>query len=152
MIGRDEDGPSEDRPKVCPKDVIGQTRTFLDGEALRIFELKAKEPVQETAANLKIVMNHVVTYFGPNEYLSKQKQYLRHNMIKPLRLTTRQYVGLVRDLNSWMDQLPPLFEDSQFLDESELVDSRRLFGERVDQFIIIKNLRVLEERWQLSHP
>ena len=37
------------------------TRTFLDGEALRIFDLKATELVQETAANLKIVMNHVVT-------------------------------------------------------------------------------------------
>ena len=44
-------------------------------------------------------------------------------MIKPRRLTTRQYVGLVRDLNSRMAQLPPLFEDSQMLDESELVDS-----------------------------
>ena len=44
-------------------------------------------------------------------------------MIKPHKLTTRQYVGLVRDLNSRMAQLPPLFEDSQMLDESELVDS-----------------------------
>ena len=44
-------------------------------------------------------------------------------MIKPRRLTTRQYVGLVCDLNSRMAQLPPLFEDSQMLDESELVDS-----------------------------
>ena len=44
-------------------------------------------------------------------------------MIKPHRLTTRQYVGLVRDLNSRMAQLPPLLEDSQKLDESELVDS-----------------------------
>ena len=34
----------------------------------------------------------------------------------------RQYVGLVRDLNSRMAQLPPLFEDSQVLEESELVD------------------------------
>ena len=68
-------------------------------------------------------MNHVVTSFGPKECLSKQKRYLRYKMIKPRRLTTRQYVGLVRDLNSRMDQLPPLFEDSQMLDESELVDS-----------------------------
>ena len=42
------------------------TRTFLDGEALLIFNLKATELVQDTAANLKIVMNHVVTYFGFN--------------------------------------------------------------------------------------
>ena len=31
-------------------------------------------------------------------------------------------MGLVRDLNSRMAQLPPLFEDSQVLEESELVD------------------------------
>ena len=49
--------------------------------------------------NLKIVMNHVVTYFGPKECLSKQKPYLHYKMIKPRRLTTRQYVELVRDLN-----------------------------------------------------
>ena len=89
------------------------TRTFLDGEAPRIFNLKATELVQETAANLKIVMNHIVTYFGPNECLYKQKRYLRYKMIKPRRLTTRQYVRLVRDINSRMAQLPTLFEDYQ---------------------------------------
>ena len=68
-------------------------------------------------------MNHVVTYFGPKECLSKQKRYLRYKMTKPRKLSTRQYVGLVRDLNSRMAQLPPLFEESQILDESELVNS-----------------------------
>ena len=62
-------------------------------------------------------MNHVVTYFVPKECLYKQKQYLRYKIIKPRRLTTRQYVGLVRDLNSMMAQLPPFFEGSQILDE-----------------------------------
>ena len=52
------------------------TRTFLDGEALRIFDLKSTELVQQTVNNLKIVMNHVVAYFGPKECLSKQKRYL----------------------------------------------------------------------------
>ena len=50
------------------------TRTFLDGEALRIFDLKSTELRQETVPNLKIVMNHVVTYFGPKECVSKQKR------------------------------------------------------------------------------
>ena len=63
-------------------------------------------------------MNHVVNYFGPKECLSKQKIYLRYKMEKPRKLTTRQYVGLVCDLNSRMAQLPPLFEDSQKLDKS----------------------------------
>ena len=50
------------------------TRTLLDGEALRILDLKATELVQETVANLKIVMNQFVTYFGPKACLSKQKR------------------------------------------------------------------------------
>ena len=41
------------------------TRTFLYGEALRIFDLKSTELRHETVANLNLVMNHVVTYFGP---------------------------------------------------------------------------------------
>ena len=64
-------------------------------------------------------MNLVVSYFGPKECLSKQKRYFRYKIIKSRRLTTRQYVGLVRDLNSRMAQLPHLFEDSQMLEESD---------------------------------
>ena len=43
-------------------------------------------------------------------------------MTKPRKPTTRQYVGLVRDLNSRMAHLPPLFDEYQVLEESELVD------------------------------
>ena len=60
--------------------------------------------------------------YGPNNCLSKQKRYLRYRLSKPRELTTRQYVGLVRDLNSSMAQMPPLFDDTQVLEESELVD------------------------------
>ena len=99
------------------------TRTFLDGEALHIFDLKLTELRQETVVNLNLVMNHVVAYFGPKDCLSKQKRYLGYKMEKPRKLTTRQYVGLVCDLNSKMAQLPPLFQEIQKLDESELVYS-----------------------------
>ena len=87
-------------------------RTFLDGEVLRIFDLKSMEFCQETVPTLKILMNHVVNSPPPKECLSKQKRYLRYKMTKPRKLTTRQYVGLVRDLNSRMAQLPPHFDDS----------------------------------------
>ena len=43
-------------------------------------------------------------------------------MEKLRKLTTRQYVGLVHDLNSRMAQMPPLFNNNQQLDESEIVD------------------------------
>ena len=56
------------------------TRTFLGGEALRIFDFKLTEFRHETVANLNLVMNHVVAYFGPKECLSKQKRYLCYKM------------------------------------------------------------------------
>ena len=98
-------------------------RTFIDGEALCIFDLKSTELRHETVVNINLVMNHVVACFGPKECLSTQKRYLRYKMEKLRKLTTRQYAGLVRDLNSRMAQLPPLFQESQKLDESELADS-----------------------------
>ena len=82
-------------------------------------------------------MNHFVIYFGPKECLSKQKRYLRYKMIKPGRLTTRQYVGLVRDLNSRMAQLPPLFKDSQILDKSELFNSLTNKAPRIHKAMLI---------------
>ena len=41
------------------------TRTFLDWEVLRIFDLKSTELRHETVANLTLVMNHAIAYFGP---------------------------------------------------------------------------------------
>ena len=41
------------------------TRTFLYGEALHIFNLKLTEFRHETVATLILVIDHVVTYFGP---------------------------------------------------------------------------------------
>ena len=68
-------------------------------------------------------MDHAVAYFGPEQCLSKQKRYIRYKMEKQHKLNTRQYIGLVCDVNSRMAQMPSLFDENQKLDESELVDS-----------------------------
>ena len=68
-------------------------------------------------------MNRVVAYFAPKYCLSKQKRYICYNMEKPRKLTTRQYVGLVRNLNASMAQMSLLFQEYWQLDESELLDS-----------------------------
>ena len=65
------------------------TRNFLDGEALRIFDLKSTELRHETVDNLNLAMDHVVVYSGPKECLSKQKRYLRYKMENPCKLTMR---------------------------------------------------------------
>ena len=38
------------------------------------------------------------------------------------------------------------------INQHGLVGPWRLVGERVDQFRLVGHLKVLEERWQLSHP
>ena len=43
----------------------GFTQTFLEGKALRVFDIKVMELLHKTAANIILVMEHVVTYFGP---------------------------------------------------------------------------------------
>ena len=112
------------------------TRTFLDREELWFFDLKSTELRHETVANLIIVMNNVVAYFVPKECLSKQKCYIRYNMEKPRKLPTKQYVGLVRDLSSSITQMPPLFDENQKLDESELVDSLAKKAPRIQKAML----------------
>ena len=52
-------------------------------------------------------------------------------------MTTRQYVGLVYDINSRMAHMPPLFDENQKLDESELVDSLANKAPRSHKAILI---------------
>ena len=58
------------------------TITFFNGEALHIFDLKLTELRHKTVANLILVMDHVVNYFGPKEYISRQKRCIRYKIEK----------------------------------------------------------------------
>ena len=78
---------------------------------LRIFDSKSTEFRRKTDANLTIVMNHAVTYFGPKECVSEQKRYISYKMEKPHKLTIRQYVRLVSDQNASMAHMPSLFHE-----------------------------------------
>ena len=98
------------------------TRSFLAGEALRVFNEKARSHTGETVANLNLTMNELVTFFTPRECLSKQKRYIRYAMRKPYDITTRQYIGSVRNLNERCVEMPPHFNATQKLTETELVD------------------------------
>ena len=60
-------------------------------------------------------------------------------MEKTRKLNTRQYVGLVCDLNSMMAEMPPLFDDNQKLDESKLVDSLDNKAPRIHKAMLISH-------------
>ena len=58
VIGRDEDGPPEDRPKVCPKDVIGRDE---DGPSEDCPKVRPKDSdLTRQRYCLKIVRNSVL--------------------------------------------------------------------------------------------
>ena len=82
-------------------------------------------------------MDNVVKFFWPKECLSKQKRYIGYRMKKPQNPSTRQYVGLVCDLNSRMAQIPPLFNNNQLLDESKLMNSLANKAPKSNNVIII---------------
>ena len=61
-------------------------------------------------------------------------------MDKFRKITTRQCVGLVHDLNSILAQIPPLFNDNQQLDESEIVDSLASKSPRTHKAMMISQV------------
>ena len=82
-------------------------------------------------------MDHFVTYFCPKQCLSKHKRYICYKMDKPHNLTTREYLGLVCNLNSRMAQMPPLIDKNEQIDESKLVDYLATKGPRSHKAILI---------------
>ena len=103
-------------------------------------------------------MDHLVTYFGPKERLSKQKRYISLYNENPFKITTKQYMGLVHDLNSRMAHMSLLFDKNQQLDESELVDSLSNKALRSHKSMLISQgfnpetvyLATLVEHWKRS--
>ena len=65
------------------------TQTFINGEALHNFDLNLTELRHEMVSDLILVMDHVVTYFGPKEFFFQEEDGIREKMEKPQKLTTR---------------------------------------------------------------
>ena len=94
----------------------------LTGTALRKFEEFAAAIGTETAAHLIAVEQQLVKFFAPREVLAQQTRYMRHKMRKPYGHSTRQYVGAVNTLNSKFTSLPPAYNDTQAIKDTELLD------------------------------
>jgi hypothetical protein len=66
-------------------------------------------------------MNQLIKFNCPREVLSKQTDYLKNHLYKPMNLTTRQYVGQYNNLNSICEQLQPNFSASQKVSKCECI-------------------------------
>ena len=69
-----------------------------------------------------LVERRFVAFFAPREVLNSQTRYIRHYMRKPFDVSTRRYVGAVHTLNNALEQLPPSFDASQKILDSDMMD------------------------------
>jgi hypothetical protein len=76
----------------------------------------------ETAANLFIVEQRLITFFAPRKVLRQQTRYIRFHMRKPKEVSTRQYVGAVATLNNTLSKLPPALDDLQKISDTDMMD------------------------------
>jgi hypothetical protein len=106
---------------------IGMVRHLLGGQALDTFNMYfAQANVSETQAHVRSGLKKVAaTIFGDNA-ATNQKQYMRHEMRKPNKLTARETVTRLQQLNAWLDYYPADGSDPTAavtkLDESEMRD------------------------------
>jgi hypothetical protein len=98
-------------------------RGCLAGTALDKFNEHALAVGDETAANLFIVEQRLITFFAPREVLHQQTRCLiRFHMRKPKEVSTRQHVGAVATLNNTLSKLPPAFDDLQKVSDTDMMD------------------------------
>jgi hypothetical protein len=94
----------------------------LTGTALAKFNEFSRDIGNETTLNLVLVERLLVTFFCPRKVLRQQTRYIRFHMRKPKEVSTRQYAGAVATLNNTLERLPPAFEETQKVSDTDMMD------------------------------
>jgi hypothetical protein len=76
----------------------------------------------ETAANLFIVKQRLITFFAPRKVLRQQTRCIRFHVRKPEEVSTRQHVGAAATSNDTLSKLPPVFDDLQKVSDTDMMD------------------------------
>mgnify|MGYP000293913334 CR=1 FL=1 len=111
-------------------------RQCLAGEALRKFNEFATNVGNETSNNLVIVEQRLVSGFTTKDILSREARYIRYDMYKPRNRTTRR---AVHTLNETLAKMPPLFNATQKIPDSELLDILASKAPKHHKAIMIKH-------------
>jgi hypothetical protein len=104
---------------------IGMVQHLLAGQARDTFnEYFSSEGVLETAENVQFGLKKVASTIFPDSAVTNQKQYMRHELRKPNKLTARETATRLQQLNAWLSYFPADGEDSTAavtkLDELEI--------------------------------
>lgn len=108
---------------------IGMIRHLLGGQARDTFnqhfsDLTGSQKDKETAENIKIGLKKVAVTIFVESAAVNQKQYLRHELKKPNKLTARETASRLQQLNTWLKYYPASGNDATTevtkLDETEI--------------------------------
>ena len=105
----------------------GMIRHLLNGQARDTFnEFFENRNNTETPENVEKALKKVAATLFPDSAVTNQKQYLRHELKKPGKLTARETSTRLLQLNAWLSYYPADGEDPAAavtkLDEIELRD------------------------------
>ena len=93
----------------------------LEGEAKRQFERLKNQQTSKTAATLKACTQQLTMNFFMKDILIHQQQYMRYKLKKPFDKTVCEFVYAETTLNNQLGKLPPSFNDTQKIQDSEFL-------------------------------
>jgi hypothetical protein len=107
------------------KEQLGMTRHLLGGQARDTFnEYFSTGNKSETNAHVAEALKVVAATIFPDSAVVNQKQYMRHELKKPNKLTARETATRLLQLNTWLAYYPADGEDPTAavtkLDETEI--------------------------------
>jgi hypothetical protein len=86
---------------------VGIVRHLMSGQALDIFNSYfSEDSVTETTDHVQKGLKKVAATVFPDNAVANQKQYMRHELRKPNKLTSRETSTRVEQLNTWFEYFP----------------------------------------------
>ena len=98
-------------------------KQMLQGDALSAFEGAQLQEQNLTEEHFTYCVNKLKEHCIPEQALQEQKKWMRRQMRKPRDLPIRAYTGRVREINGYLPAFPPAFNDSQKMDDAELLET-----------------------------
>ena len=100
------------------------TQNPVVGEALQVFEKKARYRETEKNSNYELVMKYLISHFFPPKAPQRQKRYLRRGLYKPRDTKILYFICRIGNMVEYLDNFPPfgVVQCLQYEEILELVD------------------------------
>ena len=100
---------------------FGMTRNLVIGEAIWVFDKKAREKGTETNANHELVIKDMISHLFPPKALQCKKRYLIRGLYKPRDTKIWNLICQIDNVVEYLEKFP-LFGEGQCLPEDEILE------------------------------